>query len=293
VNTRISVVLIAQNEQERIVTAIRTCSLFADEILVIDGGSQDNTVAEAERAGARVVGNSWPGYAKQRNYGDSLAANDWIFFLDADEEVDPALASALIVWKAQTQNPKHAFAVNRIGNFLSSWLYAAAEKKVRLYHRHVYHIIETEVHETPNAPATAVRLLDGIIWHRGFRSIDDHVRRFNRYTDLEAGRDARVERHFSLWRLLTRPIARFVHQYLYCQLCRYGISGLAVAYLWFLYEVLRELKLYELEWRAKAPAPMDSPHLQRRKRSAGPPTFALRERSTADGVTASDCDGSD
>jgi glycosyltransferase involved in cell wall biosynthesis len=249
--THISAIIIAQDEDQRIATAVKSCRSFASEILVIDGGSQDDTVAVAKRAGARVLVNLWPGYAEQRQYGDRCSTNDWIFFIDADEEVDPDLATFLVEWKNLSHDPHEAFAFYRIGDFLGRWLHTAKEKKVRLYNRNSYRIRDALVHETPNVPEDRVQFVDGIIWHRGFRSISDHVDRFNRYTTLESQADVSNSREFSLIRFLTRPPARFAQQYIYHQLFRYGRAGLAVAYLWLIYEVLRELKLLELQCRLR------------------------------------------
>lgn len=87
----ISVFIVTLNEENNIQRAIRSVS-FADEVIVVDSGSSDNTVALAESLGAKVIFNEWPGYAKQKQFAMQLCKHDWVLNLDADEEVTKALA---------------------------------------------------------------------------------------------------------------------------------------------------------------------------------------------------------
>lgn len=88
----ISVFIIAKNEEDRIFSVINAVKDFAEEILVIDSYSDDNTVKIAENAGAKVVQNKWNGYGPQKVFGENLCKNKWILNIDADEEVTKDLA---------------------------------------------------------------------------------------------------------------------------------------------------------------------------------------------------------
>ena len=90
----ISVTIIARDEADRIGEAIRSVA-FADEVLVLDSGSRDDTPAVARALGARVVLTDWPGHVAQKNRAVAEARHDWILSLDADERVGPALARAI------------------------------------------------------------------------------------------------------------------------------------------------------------------------------------------------------
>ena len=92
--TPISVFIIAHNEEDRIGRAIRSVESFADEVIVVDSGSTDDTVRIAESFGARVIANAWPGYGPQKRFAEEQCRNDWLFNLDADEAATPALAQA-------------------------------------------------------------------------------------------------------------------------------------------------------------------------------------------------------
>lgn len=242
---RISVVIIAQDDESRIANAIASCKPFADEIVVVDGGSKDGTVRVSEQLGCRVYVNAWPGYAKQRIYGSDRAAYDWIFVIDTDEVVNEQLSASIVKLKSELSDPSKAYSVLRIGDFLGRWM-GKGERLVRLYNRSQIQYRESLVHETPNVANEDVIFVPGVLWHYGFRSIHDHIQRFNKYTDLEAEGAVAMGKRFSLLRMLVRPPLRFIQKYIVHGLYKKGIPGLAVALFWGIYEFLICMKQYEL-----------------------------------------------
>jgi glycosyltransferase involved in cell wall biosynthesis len=246
----VSAVIIARDEADRLESCVVSCRQFADEIVVVDGGSEDGTPDLARRLGCVVYENEWPGYGPQRNFGAERAANDWIFWIDADEVVGADLAAAIGEWKAGGEDGARTLAVERVGDFMGRWLFGAAEWLVRLYDRRSCRIAEVEVHESVEGGGEPARL-SGRLWHYGYRSLSDHVVRFDRYTTLEARKAWGEGRRFSFWRLLWRPPARVVQMLLLRRMYREGAAGMAVCALWFEYEAMRELKLRELAWRER------------------------------------------
>ena len=247
----LSVVIIAQNEEECIANAIRSCQSFADEIVIVDGGSHDATVQIAQELGCQVYGNPWSGYANQRNFGADRARYDWILFIDADEVIDQRLAAALLDWKHAPTLTANAFSAVRIGDFWDRWLDTRPEVHTRLYNKTVFRIKDVLVHEGPDVGDAPVVKLPGIIWHYGFRDISDLVIRFNRYTDLDAQQAHLMGKRFSFLRLLTKPTAKFFQQYLWYGMYRQGMAGFALSGLWSYYIFLKEIKLYDIEWKAR------------------------------------------
>lgn len=239
----VSVVIIAQDEEGRIAQAIRSCAGFADEVVVVDGGSRDGTREAAAALGCTVHENPWPGYARQRNFGAEKALHPWILFLDADEIVGEDLAEAISRWKRDPDGQEEGFEIRRVGDFLGRWM--GSEHLVRLYDRRRHRVGDRHLHETVDVPREKLGRLEGTLWHHGFRSLSEHERRFGRYTDQEVDQALAENRSFSLSRLLLRPPARFVERYVVRGLWRKGIPGLAAALMWFNYEVMKELKLYE------------------------------------------------
>src|ERR1044071_2583510 len=107
---KLSVTIITLDEAAHIGAAIDSAS-FADEILVVDSGSSDGTTEIARGKGARVLTRAWTGYVDQKNFAAEQARNDWIFSLDADERIPPALAgdirSTLADRKSTRLNSSH------------------------------------------------------------------------------------------------------------------------------------------------------------------------------------------
>ena len=89
---KVSVTIITLNEAEHIAAAIASAA-WADEVIVVDAESADDTRAIASASGAAVSTRAWTGYVDQKNHAASLASHDWIFSLDADERITPALAA--------------------------------------------------------------------------------------------------------------------------------------------------------------------------------------------------------
>ncbi|WP_082906222.1 glycosyltransferase family 2 protein [Phormidesmis priestleyi] len=244
----ISTIIITQDEEVRTGKAICSCQAFSDEIIVVDGGSKDSTVQRAQELGCKVFINPWPGYAKQRRFGIDQAQHDWVFMIDSDEVVSEELAQSIAAWKHTQTLKADAFSVDRIGDFLGKWLTSRADYQIRLFNKTIFQVTDVLVHESIDSGENPVIQLEGVLWHYGFRSISDHVVRFNKYTDLEAQKDYLVGKRFSLARLLFKPPARFVQVYIVHQLYSKGLAGLSVALLKVYYDLLKEIKLYELGW---------------------------------------------
>ena len=115
--------IIACNESENISHCIESVGFF-DEILVIDSGSTDNTVAVAEKAGARVIHNPWSGFSRQKQFGFDEAAHDWVFSIDADERVTPRLKQSLLeLFAGPSQSPQYnGYLINRCNHFMGQAL---------------------------------------------------------------------------------------------------------------------------------------------------------------------------
>lgn len=117
----LSVCIIAQNEQENLPRVLQSARSVADEIVVVDGGSTDRTQEVAREAGANVFSRPFTNHADQKNYAASLASNDWIFLLDADEELSEELRQSVQKWK--TQSPEFAvYEMPRLTWYLGAWI---------------------------------------------------------------------------------------------------------------------------------------------------------------------------
>lgn len=187
---------------------------FAAEIVVVDSGSQDNTVEIARARGARVIEQRWLGFGPQRRYAVAQASHDWVLCLDADEQLSPELATAI---GAALREPRHAaFEMARRNRFFGRWLRHGEgypDWTLRLFDRRHARWTDDAVHEHVLADGPVGRLR-GDLLHASAESLDAYLAKQNRYTTLQAeAMHARGER-FSWLRLVGSPLVRFVRFYL-------------------------------------------------------------------------------
>ena len=193
----VSVAIIARDEAERIGAALKSVA-WADEILVLDSGSSDQTCAIAAGAGARVVVEPWRGYGAMKNRAAELCQHDRVLSLDADERVDPDLAAAIRAVPADP--PAVAWRVRRRnhvgGRVIRHWPWAW-DRQIRLYDRRRARFAAAAVHESVVADGP-VADLPGILDHLTYRDWLDGAARNRRYAELWAAAE-RIHGRRSRW----------------------------------------------------------------------------------------------
>ncbi len=204
----LSVTIIAVNEADRIGRAIQSVA-FADEVLVVDSGSTDDTVAVARAHGARVIETDWPGYRVQKNRAAEWAANDWILGLDADEVVDDVLAEEI---QAALDSPLVAgFELGRLGYWMGQAIEHGTwrpDRAIRLYDRRYGQWSGGSVHERVTVDGET-RLLKGDLLHYPFRNIEEQLMDMYRYAVLFVEDAQEMGRRAKGVDVLFRPIAHF------------------------------------------------------------------------------------
>jgi glycosyltransferase involved in cell wall biosynthesis len=186
---------------------------FADEILLVDSGSTDGTIEIATRAGARIEPKEWLGFGRQKAYAVSIARNDWVLCLDADERLTEELARSMHTAMA---NPRYrAYRMARRNRFLGRWLAHGEgypDWSLRLFHRAHAGWSSDEVHE---AVLTTVDVgqLDGDLLHDSAEDVATYIGKQNRYSTLQARTLFAQGVRASYWRLLASPLVRFFKFY--------------------------------------------------------------------------------
>ncbi len=181
----LSVILITKNEANRIEKTLRSIA-FADEIIVVDSGSTDNTVEICKRYRASVFEyKDWLGFGLQKQRALSHASCDWIFSIDADEVVSEQLKSSILGVIKEVRFS--AYKIRRRLIFLNKKIkHACGEEKIlRLAKRQYAYFDDNKVHEAMHI-AGKTGLLDGILWHDSFASIQAMVAKLNQFTSLSA-----------------------------------------------------------------------------------------------------------
>ena len=183
---KITAIVITKNEAAHIAACLDSLA-WADERLVIDSHSTDETAALAAACGARVEVRDWPGYGAQKNIATGLASHDWIVSVDADERVTPELA-AEIRRTVERGDTCGGYRMARVSFHLGTWIRCTdwyPDWQVRLYDRRRARWKETLVHESVTVEGDVGRL-SSELQHLPYRDLADHVDTINRYSTLSA-----------------------------------------------------------------------------------------------------------
>jgi glycosyltransferase involved in cell wall biosynthesis len=245
----VSAVVITLNEARNIEACLASVA-WASEVLVVDSGSTDDTVALARRAGARVLVNTWPGYSAQKNFAAGQALHDWIFSIDADERVTPELAAEL---QAAAASPAgHAgFRVPRVTWHLGRWIRCTdwyPDYQLRLYDRREASWNGRPVHESVKAQGPVRDLLNEL-QHYAYRDVAHHLDTINRYTSLAAIQMYDEGRRTSLAELALHPPAAFLRNYVLRGGIRCGAAGFIISAMNTFYVFMKFAKLWTLQKR--------------------------------------------
>jgi glycosyltransferase involved in cell wall biosynthesis len=226
----ITVVIPALNESAQIGEAVRDLA-WADEIIVVDGGSSDGTASLATDCGARVMVVAGPTIADQRNAGIAAARNEWVLALDADERATPELRDELAAMFRSGQHPNHAAYRMKFRNYYlgrelqhGPW---GRDWHVRLFTRERRYVCH-RVHEHLEA-IDDVGTLRGTITHCPYRDISHHVAKIVKYARWGADDLYAQGRRAGLWQLSARPAWRFLRDYIAYSGWRDGTVGFVAA----------------------------------------------------------------
>ncbi|MBI3670368.1 MAG: glycosyltransferase family 2 protein [Acidobacteria bacterium] len=183
---RLTVTLIACNEEPNLPRVLASVAGLADEIVLVDSGSTDRTCEVARQLGARVVYHPWSGFGEQRNFAAAQAPHDWVLALDADEELSPELRASLRVWKEQPPAAV-AYEFARRASYLGRWIWHSGwypDRKARLYRRDRARFAGV-AHDSLEADGHVARL-EGDLLHHAFRTFAEHAAKVNSYSTTAA-----------------------------------------------------------------------------------------------------------
>ena len=223
--TPLSAVLITLNAASQLAPCLRSLD-FCDEIVVVDSGSDDGTVALAESFGARVVESEWRGFGPQKQFAVSQARNDWVLCLDADERVSASLAASIA--SALAAPSCGAYRFPRCNRFMGRYLRHGEgypDWSLRLFRRDSAKWSDDAVHEKVIA-ATDVGTLDGDLLHDSAESLESYLAKQNRYTTLAAREACAAGKRATAVKMLLSPLLRFIKFYVLRRGFLDGLPGL-------------------------------------------------------------------
>lgn len=223
----VTVVIPTRNEAHQIADVLASVE-WADEVIVIDGGSSDETACIAAKHGATVLHREGTTIAAQRNLGIENARNEWILALDADERPSGDLVTQLA---AVVRGPEHDAYRIQFHNFYGDrelvrghW---ARDWHVRLFRRR-YRFLDRQVHERLEH-VQKVGTLGGFIRHASYRDFDQHLRKVVRYAQLGAEELRARGYRVTVWHLLAKPAWRFFREYIMYGSYRDGRFGVVTS----------------------------------------------------------------
>ncbi len=240
---KISFVILTKDEEKNIKRAIESIKDIADEIIVIDSGSKDNTVEIAKSLGANVIFNEWTNYPSQVNFGISKASNDIVFVLDADEELTPELRASLKEFLSSSYEigiiKRRAF---YMGDFLKHIWHD--EKLIRVFKKDVCKYTG-ELHEVVVCSSDKRYELSGYLNHYSFKSLKDQFERTLKYAKISAEILCKQNKPFHLYNLIINPLWIFFKFFILKAGYKEGVKGLIIAFSGMFYVFMKYAFLYE------------------------------------------------
>ncbi|MFM2224074.1 MAG: hypothetical protein RJA07_276 [Bacteroidota bacterium] len=227
---KISAVVITFNEELNIERCINSLLDIADEIIIIDSFSTDKTKEICLQKNVKFVSTKWQGYAATKNFGHTIAQNNYILSLDADEAISEQLKNSILSIK---NNLSGAYEMNRLTNYCGSWIKHGGwypDKKIRLFNKQTTQWKNLVVHEHIEFIKTEhITYLQGDILHYSFNTMHEHKLKIEKYAKLEAQKI----QHYSTIKIqlkkLFSPIATFIKMYFIKLGFLDGVAGFHVA----------------------------------------------------------------
>ena len=229
---KISACIISFNEEKKIEDCLKSLVGIADEIIVIDSNSTDNTVEIARRYTNRIILQDFLGFIEQKNFAVQQAQNDWILSLDCDERLSPELQGAITDIKG-TIEKADAYRMPRKTFYIYRWLNHCwyPDTKIRLFNKNNAHWGGTNPHDHIVTSASNIEQLQGDIFHYSFDSISDHLKTIDKFTEIGANELVRKNKSFSIFSPFTHASWIFIKLYFLKRGFLDGFAGIIVSVL--------------------------------------------------------------
>ena len=227
----ISAIILTLNEERNLLRCLNALKGIADEVIIVDSFSTDQTENIAKNAGARFFSETWEGYAAAKNKAAAHATHPILLYVDADEEISENLRSNLLNEK---QNLKGAFSMNRLNNYCGKWIRFGGfypDRKIRMWENGCAVWVGDFVHEKVVVQSnTKITHLEGDLLHYSYYSIEEHKQRLEKYARLGAMAILQSKGRFLGIKKRISPVAKFVkHYFLYLGFLD-GKAGLSLAW---------------------------------------------------------------
>jgi glycosyltransferase involved in cell wall biosynthesis len=249
----LSIVIICLNEEKNIGRCLDSVKDIADEIVVLDSFSTDNTVSIAKQKGAHVIQETFKGYIQQKNRAIELTSYNYVLSLDADEALDSLMIDSIS--KAKEKFTNQAYQMNRMSNYCGKFIRHGSwypDTKIRLFDKRVARWGGTNPHDKILlSEGIKVKHLDGDILHYSYNSISEHVNQNNKFSTLAAEALFAKGKKTNLLKVFVNPVWAFLLSYIIKAGFLDGLFGLVIAVMIANLTFLKHIKLYLLQQSGK------------------------------------------
>lgn len=213
---QLSAVIITYNEARNIGRCLQSLAGVADEIVVLDSFSTDETEAICRQFGVRFFQHAFDGHIEQKNRALTYAQHHQVLALDADEALDEPLRNAIL--KEKTAGfPKTGYTMNRLTNYCGKWVWHSGwypDRKLRLFDRRKARWGGVNPHDKIElAPGSSSAQLPGDLLHYSYYTVEEHLLRARKYADIAAKAMHRSGKSGVWWRVVVSPAAKFIRNY--------------------------------------------------------------------------------
>ena len=243
----LTITIITKNSAETIEKCLMSVS-WADEIIVLDSGSTDETVVICRKYTNHVIETDWPGFGPQKNRALEKATSDWVFSIDSDEWITDTLRDEITQTIAQTN--KNIFIIPRRNQYCGKWIRfgdVGKDTVIRLFKRGTARFSDDIVHEKLITDHQPIGKLKSPLLHNSYLSIDALMQRMNRYTTLSAESRFLRGKKTSLTRAIFAGFWIFLRSYFFRLGFCDGKMGFIVAISSAEASYYRHVKLLELQ----------------------------------------------
>ena len=215
---KLSVVIITLNEEANILRCLNSVQDVADEIIVVDSGSTDGTEKICTDFGVRFVKQQWLGYSEQKNFANSLATNDWILSIDADEEISDELKHSILKYKNNHIPHDMVFSMNRLTSYCGHWIHHCGwypDRKIRIWNRQVGKW-QGEIHETIEfSTEITEKVLDGDLLHYSFETSQDYESQQLKFAKMRGEHYFQKGKKHASFYMKVSPVFSFIQHYIF------------------------------------------------------------------------------
>lgn len=230
---KLSVTIITLNEERNIERCLESVRDIADEIVVIDSFSADQTEEICRKYDARFIQHRFEGYIEQKNYALSQTSFNHVLSLDADEALSEELKASVL--QAKSNFNADGYTMNRLTNYIGTWIHHCGwypDTKLRLFNRdkgkwgginpHDKFLFEEKI---------KTEQLKGDILHYSYHSLEDHYKQIEHFTNIASKAYFEKGRKAPLIKLIFSPVVRFIRDYFFLFGFLDGKAGLKICYL--------------------------------------------------------------